>query len=296
MTSAAIETPSGKGASGENFQVGSVLLAARLRPHVMAFYRFVRAADDIADNPDLAAEDKLRRLDLFERALAGGAAPGEDFAKARALRTSLAETGVTDRHARDLLQAFRKDAIKRRYADFDDLLGYCRLSASPVGRFLLDLHGEDRALWRFSDPLCDALQVLNHVQDCQADYRNLDRVYLPLDAFAAAGVAVEALDRPAADPGLRRMLDDTLERTGDLLERAAGLPGALVSARLAAESAVVQEMARHLLRRLRRQDPLARRVELGRLVFAGVAAVGLLKSLWLRRRSGRSDASSPATP
>ncbi|MDX1541974.1 MAG: squalene/phytoene synthase family protein, partial [Geminicoccaceae bacterium] len=185
----------------------------------MAFYRFVRAADDIADNPGLGADQKLARLDVFRRAL-DGAAGGDDFVNARMLRASLRATGVTAEYAHDLLRAFMQDAVKQRYDDWPDLLGYCRLSASPVGRFLLDLHGEDRALWRFSDPLCDALQVLNHLQDCQADYRRLDRVYLPLDAFEAAGTTVEALDRPVAEPPVRRVLDDVLARTADLLERA----------------------------------------------------------------------------
>ena len=111
------------------------------------------------------------------------------------MRASLAATGVSPRHALDLLAAFKRDATKSRYHDFPDLLSYCALSASPVGRYLLDLHAEASELYRFADPLCDALQLLNHLQDCQDDYRTLDRVYLPLDSFAAAGIGVETLDR-----------------------------------------------------------------------------------------------------
>lgn len=275
MASAVIETPSGKGARDENFQVASVLLPARLRAHVLAFYHFVRAADDIADNPDLAPDDKLRRLELFDLALVGdpSRAPGLD--KAAALRASLTGIGVTAEHARDLLRAFRQDAVKRRYGDLADLLGYCRLSASPVGRFLLDLHGEDAALWRLSDPLCDALQILNHLQDCKADYLRLDRVYLPLDAFRSAGIGVEALALPRAGTSMRTVLDTVLDATDDLLVRARDLPAALRSPRLAAESAVVLEMARVLARMLRRRDPLAERVELGRPRFMWVTLSGL---------------------
>lgn len=283
-----IETPSGKGAREENFQVGSFLLPARLRPHVLAFYAFVRAADDVADNADLAPEDKLDRLARFEQALVGPPAAARGFAKAEALRASLAATGVTPRHACDLLAAFRQDATKLRYRDFADLMGYCALSASPVGRFLLDLHGEASALYAWSDPLCDALQILNHLQDCGKDYRRLDRVYLPLDAFAAAGIKVEELGRARATPALRRVLDQVLDDVEPLLARAAGLPRLLASPRLAAESAVILAMARRLTLELRRRDPLAGRVELGRGRFLVCAVQGLAGMILSRRsRAGR---------
>ena len=280
---AALETPSGKGARDENFPVGSFLLPAALRPHVQAFYAFVRAADDIADNPELAPEDKIARLKQFARALTGSDAAAAALPKALALRASLAATGVSPQHALDLLAAFTQDATKLRYRDLADLLGYCALSARPVGRQLLDLHGEAKALYAFSDPLCDALQVLNHLQDCQADYRNLDRVYLPLDRFAAAGIGVEALDRAGASPALRRVLDDTLAGVDQLLAAAADLPRALASRRLAAESAVILAIARRLARELRRRDPLAERVELGRPAFVYCALQGLAGLPWTRR-------------
>jgi hydroxysqualene synthase len=290
---AALETPSGKGASDENFQVGSWLLPARLRPHVAAFYAFVRAADDIADNPDLAPDDKVARLHRFEAALTGSATLAATLPKAAALRASLAATGVSPRHALDLLAAFKRDATKVRYRDWADLLGYCALSASPVGRFLLDLHGEANELYRFSDPLCDALQVLNHLQDCQADYRALDRVYLPLDLFAAAGIGVEALDQPAASPALRQVLDRTLDGVDDLLTTAGDLPRALRSRRLAAESAVILEMAKRLARELRARDPLAGRVELTRARFLQCGVWGLGHLLWERRPILRRPAARP---
>jgi squalene synthase HpnC len=283
-TPAALETPSGKGARDENFPVGSFLLPAALRPHVEAFYAFVRAADDVADNPELAPADKIARLQQFAQALTGTDQQAAALPKAMALRASLRATGVSPQHALDLLAAFTQDATKLRYRDFADLLGYCALSARPVGRQLLDLHGEAEALYAFSDPLCDALQVLNHLQDCQADYRNLDRVYLPLDRFAAAGIGVEALDRPSASPALRRVLDDTLAGVDQLLAAAADLPRALASRRLAAESAVILTIARRLAVELRRRDPLAQRVELGRPAFLACALQGLAGLPWTRRR------------
>lgn len=278
-----IETPSGKDAGSENFPVGSWLLPADLRPHVMAFYHFVRAADDIADNGDLAAEDKLERLDFFEQALLGDEALLANLPKAASLRRSLEETGVTDRHARDILKAFRQDAAKTRYRDWADLLDYCAHSASPVGRYLLDLHGEDQALYQLSDPLCDALQILNHLQDCADDYRELDRVYLPDDFFAGENIDHAALVGAKACSGLRKILDKALDGTDELLHQAAGLPAGLKSRRLGAESAVILEMARKLRDRLRRQDPIATRVELSKFSFAVTALRGLGRLQWLRR-------------
>jgi hydroxysqualene synthase len=290
---ASLETPSGKSAGNENFQVGSWLLPAALRPHVAAFYAFVRAADDIADNPDLAPADKIRRLERFEAALTGPSGLAAGLPKAQALRASLAATGVSARHALNLLAAFKRDATKLRYRDWPDLLGYCALSASPVGRFLLDLHGEASELYRFSDPLCDALQVLNHLQDCRSDYLALDRVYLPQDGFAAAGIGVEALGEPRASPALRAVLDCTLDDVGDLLRAAGDLPRALRSPRLAAESAVILEMARRLAKELRARDPLAERVELTRPRFVTCGLIGLGRVVWDRRPLRRRPVARP---
>ena len=267
MTDTRIETPSGKGAADENFPVGSWLLPAALRPHVATYYAFARAIDDIADNPALAAEDKIARLAAFEAALVDPAADRPGLEKASRLRASLAATGVTAARGTDLVAAFKQDAVKRRYADWAELIGYCRLSANPVGRYLLDLHGEDPAGYAASDALCTALQILNHLQDCQDDYRALDRVYLPQDWLAAEGLDVGVLEAAASPPGFRRLLDRCLDGVDRLLAEAALLPGQLRSVRLAMESAIIVQLARRLARRLRAGDPLAGRVALSRADF-----------------------------
>ena len=269
----AVETPSGKGRGDENFPVGSFLIRKDLRPHVHAFYRFARNADDIADNPQLAADEKLRRLDRMEAVLDG--APGEDSPAATAMRQSLAQTGTTAQHCRDVLRAFRLDATKLRYRDWDDLMEYCRYSAAPVGRQLLDLHGENRDTWPPSDALCSALQVLNHLQDCAEDYRNLDRVYLPLDLMDAAGIGVEALAGQASDRGLRQVIDRLLDRTDTLIATARDLPGRVAARGLRWESATIVALAGRLSRRLRGGDPVARRVALSKGDFAAALVTGI---------------------
>jgi squalene synthase HpnC len=270
----AVETPSGKGRGDENFPVGSFLIRRDLRVHVHAFYRFARNADDIADNPDLSADDKIRRLDRMAAVLDGAA--GEDSPAAVAMRRSLAATGVTAQHCHDVLRAFRLDATKLRYRDWDDLMEYCRYSAAPVGRQLLDLHGESRDAWPASDALCSALQVLNHLQDCGDDYRNLDRVYLPLDLMGEAGVTIEALTAPTARPGLRTVIDRLLERTDALIAMAGDLPRGVRSRGLRWEAATIVDLARRLSRRLRRGDPLASRVALSKGDFAAALLAGII--------------------
>jgi hydroxysqualene synthase len=268
-----VETPSGKWRNSENFPVGSFLIRRDLRPHVHAFYRFARNADDIADNPALSAEEKIRRLDRMAAILDG--ASGQDSPAAAAMRESLLETGTTAQHCQDVLHAFRLDAVKLRYRDWDDLMAYCRYSASPVGRQLLDLHGESRDTWPASDALCSALQVLNHLQDCAEDYRLLDRVYLPLMDLATAGTGVEALAAGASSPALRRVLDGLLGRTAALVDQARRLPPLIASSGLRWECGVIVELAVRLLRRLRRGDPVARRVKLRKSDFFAAFVIGV---------------------
>ena len=184
------ELRSGKSHRDENFPVASWLIHPRHRAPILAFYHFVRTADDIADHAELKPDEKLALLDQLDADLDGAS---DRNPEAVALRKELAQRGLSPRHAKDLLTAFRLDVTKLRYRDWDDLIGYCAYSAMPVGRFVCDVHGESETVWPANDALCAALQIINHLQDCQADYRNLNRVYVPQDALAAAGIEVEAL-------------------------------------------------------------------------------------------------------
>lgn len=269
-----VEQWSGKDRGDENFPVGSALIAARLRPHVHAFYLFARNADDIADSATLAPEDKVARLDTMEAVLLGRQDSGSP--SGLRLRESLAGCGVTPRHAQDLLVAFRRDAVQQRTPDLADLLEYCRYSAMPVGRHVLALHGESEATWPASDALCAALQINNHLQDCAKDLAAMNRCYLPDDLMAREGASTEDLRRAAATPGLRRVLDALLDECDRLNRAGAALPGLVRSRRLRMETAVIAALARRLSARLRRADPLASRVKLSK----ADAAFSVLGSLW----------------
>jgi squalene synthase HpnC len=270
MTGAA-DFASGKGHRDENFPVASRLVRAELRPTILAFYRFARAADDVADHATASADRKLAALDRMEAGLRGE--PGA-AAEGELLRSALQARNLTDRHALDLLEAFRRDVIKRRYANWAELMDYCRYSAAPVGRFVLDLHGESPTLWPLNDGLCAALQVINHLQDCAKDYRELDRVYIPLDELAAQGLAVETLGEGQAAPSLRIVLAGLARRTGALLAQSRGFAHRIVDRRLALEVGVIQALAGSLVHRLERRDPLSQRVHHHPAEAAGLAVRG----------------------
>ncbi len=273
------EVDASKDEHGENFPVASLLISPHLRPHVLNFYRFARAADDIADHQTLSEDAKFARLDALEATLLGRS----DSAKAALpLRRSLAEMGLATTHPLDLLTAFRADVTKRRYADWDDLMHYCRYSAMPVGRFVLDLHGEDESTWAYSDPLCSALQVINHVQDCAKDYRELDRVYLPLDILTAHGTAVAALADAHASPALLAALRAIVAKTAELMPEASKLPLAVRNARLGLETGAIVRLAHRLIEILTLRDPLSETVHLAKRAAAAEAARGALAALSAR--------------
>ncbi|MDK9722497.1 MAG: squalene synthase HpnC [Rhodospirillales bacterium] len=253
----------GKTAKEENFPVGSFLIARPLRPHVAAYYRFARAADDISDHPTLTPAEKVAGLKAMGRALVDGKAETEEAQTALPLKRTLEETGVNPKHALDLLIAFERDSIRGRSQDWDDLIDYCRYSAMPVGRFLLELHGEsDSRAWLGSDALCAALQILNHLQDMKPDFLHLSRAYLPEDWMAEAGGEFADLEGDALTPGLEAVLGRMLDGTKKLIDTAALLPPAVHSRGLRMESAVIVRLAQRLYRHLRIGDPLDKRVKL----------------------------------
>ena len=278
MTGAA-ELRSGKGHRDENFPVASKLIKAKYRAPILAFYEFVRTADDIADHPALKPGEKLAHLDALEAGLLGHI---EGEAVAQRLRASLKDRHLSTRHAQDLLTAFRMDVTKLRYRTWDEVIEYCRYSAMPVGRFVLDVHGEPDSIWPANDALCAALQINNHIQDCHADYTALDRVYLPLDELQDAGARVEELRAPRSSPALLRCLRSLAQRTDLLLREGSGFAAMIGDFRLSLEVAVITALARRILGLIKTRDPLSENVHLTKIgamggVLAGVAAGSLAR-------------------
>jgi squalene synthase HpnC len=289
MTSAS-ELRSGKTHRDENFPVASWIIHPRHRALILAFYNFVRTADDIADHATLSERGKLNYLDLLEAELLG---QGDSQPEAVNLRRALAQRSMPPRHALDVLIAFRMDVTKLRYENWDEVIHYCRYSAMPVGRFMLDVHGESTSTWAASDALCAGLQINNHLQDCGKDYRELNRVYLPLDALAAAGASVEALGLERAPAPLLQCLHSLAARTEVLLDQSKSLSAEVKDFRLGLEIAVIQAFADKIVRLLKVRDPLSQTVHLGPMELIAYSLGGMAGEM-ARRAVGRRAVSKPA--
>jgi len=290
MTTAS-ELRSGKTHRDENFPVASWIIHPQHRALILAFYNFVRTADDIADHPTLASEEKLRLLDLFEAELLGN---GDTQQEAVTLRRALAARGMPPRHALDVLVAFRMDVSKLRYETWDEVLYYCRYSAMPVGRFMLDVHGESTATWAASDALCAGLQINNHLQDCGKDFKALNRVYLPRDSLAESGANVEMLGEAKAAVPLLTCLHKLAIRTEALLDEGRRLNSGVRDFRLGLEIAVIQGFADRIVRLLKERDPLSERVHLNPIELLGCSIAAIAGETG-RRAVGRHPVSKPAT-
>ncbi|VBB68890.1 Phytoene synthase [invertebrate metagenome] len=266
----------GKTQRDENFPVGSFLLSKTVRPLIAAFYRFARTADDLADDPVLDSQTKLAKLDTMDSALQGLSPVPAWAQSAWHLRQLLLQhSGLFSvDQPRALLLAFRRDAVNEDSRNWVDLLDYCRMSANPVGRFLLGIHYETNpAALTASDALCTALQVLNHLQDCHKDFTALNRVYVPADLLAAEGLDRTILGARKAPPGLLRVFNHMLDEVESLVMAAHHLPAAIACRRFRMEATVTLALALRLLHRLRHQDLLAHFYGLRR--FDWIAAMGV---------------------
>ncbi|CAO4164854.1 squalene synthase HpnC [Methylorubrum populi] len=288
----ATDARTGKGQHDENFPVASHLIHPRNRGAILAFYNYVRAGDDVADHTDLSPERKIALLDALADALTG--AGGSDPA-VEPLKRELAAHRQPPTHALELLDAFRMDARKSRYENWDELIHYCRYSAMPVGRFVLDIHGEEPArVYPTSDAICAALQVLNHLQDCGKDFRNLDRVYLPLDTMRKHGAEVSMLGANRASPQLLAVVRELAERTLTLLDEGAPLPNLIDDTRLSLEIAAIHRLAVVLTKGLLTRDPLSEKVHHGKAAFALTALGGIAATLVRRPFRSRAHRHAPA--
>ncbi len=273
MTSAS-ELRSGKTHRDENFPVASWLIQPRHRALILAFYNFVRTADDIADHATLEAAEKLRYLDLLEAELLG---KGDSQKEAVSLRTALAERSMPPRHALDLLTAFRMDVTKLRYENWDEVIHYCRYSAMPVGRFVLDVHGESTSTWAASDAICAG---------CRSTIicRIAARISKTSIASICRAMRSQRLARrsttlglPQASPALLQCLHVLAGKTEQLLNEGRPLAAQVRDFRLGLEIAVIQAFADRIVRMLKVRDPLSERVHLGKgellaFTLAAVAA------------------------
>ncbi len=207
----------------ENFPVASLLVPARLRRPIEAIYRFARGADDIADEGDAAPATRLAELAAYraelDRIASGQATATPLF---QTLSVAIREHALPLQPFHDLLDAFAQDVVKKRYADYPELLDYCRRSANPVGRLVLHLfeRTEPEHLEQ-SDCICTALQLINFWQDIAIDWQK-DRVYIPQSDLAPYGVGVADIAAGHCTPAWTALMTFQIDRTEALMRR--GLP------------------------------------------------------------------------
>jgi squalene synthase HpnC len=238
----------------ENFPVASILLPRHLRPAVETIYAFARSADDLADEGDAVPEQRLDALTTYEAALdriegkEGGDAP---------LFCSLAEI-ITEYNLalqpfRDLLSAFKQDVVTTRYADFAQLLDYCRRSANPVGTLMLHLYGAATTEnLRDSDAICSSLQLINFWQDVAIDW-NKQRVYLPQEDLRRFGVSEAQIAEGRVDDAWRRLMRFEVERARMMI--LSGAPLALrLPGRIGWELRLVVQGGLRILERIEAAD------------------------------------------
>jgi squalene synthase HpnC len=211
----------------ENFPVASILLPPKLRHPIETIYAFARSADDFADEGSWTAAERLAKLDAYigelDQLEAGVRSESPLFAElGKVVRTYHLPVQLL----RDLLDAFKQDVVQDRYADFDELLDYCRRSANPIGRLLLQLFEvDDQTKLRMSDEICSALQLINHWQDVAIDWRKNahGRVYLPQDEMLRFGLSDADIGRAIPTPEWRAMMAFQVARARQMMESGAPL-------------------------------------------------------------------------
>jgi len=266
----------------ENFPVGSLLVPKNKRPYVYAIYAFARTADDFADEgygTELTESDRLAALDDWELQLEAcyrGEASHPIFA---ALGQTVSELRLPIQLFRDLISAFKQDVVKRRYANFDEVMDYCRRSANPVGRLILLLFDyRDENLHQLSDHICTALQLANFWQDVAVDLEK-DRVYLPLNEMERFGYCEKDLHTRHFNERYAALLRFQVKRTRAMFEQGRPLPS-LVRGRLAFELRLIWRGGVRILERIEQSgyNTLHERPAITRWDKAALLAKALLSS------------------
>lgn len=239
----------------ENFPVASILVPKRMRRPIVAIYAFARSADDFADEGELAPDIRLSQLDAYATKLDRIAAnQRDDDPIFIALADAIKQHELPMQLFYDLLTAFRMDVTTTRYANWDEVLRYCRYSANPIGRLLLHLYKEttpQQLVW--SDAICSALQVINFLQDIEQDYTENKRIYLPMDEMAQFGIDESHFANTLSDAAMRRFINFQIDRAAALLR--SGLPLAqALSGRLGIELRLTAQGGLAVLEALKRQD------------------------------------------
>tara|TARA_B100000579_G_scaffold26775_1_gene18834 strand:+ start:642 stop:1541 length:900 start_codon:yes stop_codon:yes gene_type:complete len=262
---------SGKSYNDENFPVSSILIKKKIRDYIRKFYFFARTADDIADHKSKKKHTKAKILKIFDTIIEKNMR--SDVTVLNELIDVFEELKIGRAHARNLLKAFILDTNKQRYKNWRELLNYCKFSANPVGRYVIDIsykiekQGEDNInqVYFASDNLCSALQILNHMQDCQKDYLEMNRVYIPEELFKKYSSSISDLKLKESSNNFKNLKNEIINKVEEMLKNSkCGLKLIKIS-RLRKETLIIFYIAKKLCYLLRKNDPLKKKVKLSRI-------------------------------
>ena len=241
----------------ENFPVASLLLQKNLRKHVAAIYAFARQADDLADEGEMPAAQRITALDntinTLYACLDGMPATNPvDLAISHTIKTFNLPVSLFS----DLISAFRQDVTKKRYADFAEVLNYCQRSANPIGRLMLHLYDQtDADSLTQSDAICSALQLINFFQDLQQDYHESGRIYIPQQEMTALNITDQHFADAINDAAMRELMQLQYQRAAALLQQGAML-GKRLSGRFGLEIRLIIAGGQRIVWKLNRQQNL----------------------------------------
>ena len=259
---------SGKSYSDENFPVASFLMTKKIRSIIRVFYFFARMADDIADHQKLSSNQKKNILLFFDNAISKSKKTNNKVLDKMIARFKELPSGK--KYSRNLLKAFMMDASNKKYKNWNDLLYYCKFSANPVGRFVIDAVNERKnieKIYEASDSLCTALQIINHIQDCKKDFKELNRVYIPESFFKKYSVDKKILRKSKSGENFERLKIEIIDNVLTSLRKTKLGLRKIQSWRLRKETLIILNIAKRLCNLLKINDPLEKQIKLSRIDF-----------------------------
>lgn len=259
---------SGKSYSDENFPVASFLMTKKIRSIVRVFYFFARMADDIADHQKLSSNQKKKILLFFDNAISKSKKTNNKVLDKMIAKFKELPSGK--KYSRNLLKAFMMDASNKKYKNWNDLLYYCKFSANPVGRFVIDAVNERKnieKIYEASDSLCTALQIINHIQDCKKDFRQLNRVYIPDSFFKKYSLDKKTLRKSKSIENFERLKIEIVDNVLVSLRKTKLGLREIQSWRLRKETLIILNIAKRLCNLLKINDPLEKQIKLSRIDF-----------------------------
>ena len=257
---------SGKSYSDENFPVASFLMTKKIRRIVRIFYLFARMADDLADHKTLPKHQKIKILKSFDDAILKNRQTHNKVLQDMILKFKDLPSGK--KYSRNLLKAFLMDASNKKYIEWSDLLYYCKYSANPVGRFVIDAVKEKsniEKIYEASDNLCTALQIINHMQDCKKDFEELNRVYIPESLFKKYSINKSVLKKNRSVGNFEKLKVEIIENVLTSLKTTKIGLSFIQSWRLRKETLIILNIAKRLCNLLKKRDPLKENIKLSRI-------------------------------